>query len=202
MPCSEHGQVFWILAATLQEQPPSGLSARRYEQALGPMIRPLEEPEPDQRHDRFLADNLIVRGVVRHAQLPPGRTTFRCHGQEVPGAVCPLGPAENEQANAPKSGTRPRRDQGPSDGFPILGEATDRCGSFSLSIRETLAVGPFHRSRDDAGRIHGEAILPVLTILGDDLPCGLPKADFADGVYPRAPDIFARQDADTRSRSL
>jgi predicted nucleotidyltransferase len=71
-------QILRVLAATFKEPPPGRSPACRDQQALGPVVRKLQKPEPHQWHDGPFPERLFLK------QLPSGRVRSGVAGTRHP----------------------------------------------------------------------------------------------------------------------
>ena len=123
-------------------------------------------------------------------------------GARSPAPSRPLAFAENEQADRPKCGARPRRDQGPVDRFARMHVARRRHGA----VRPERPQNPGGRPAPPHARRPrrcqpASRILPVVTILGHDLARHLAEAHLAEQVRVRPANGIARQGSSHRERS-
>ena len=189
---NEH-QILRVLAATFKEPPPGSL-ARVPRPASARARRPQAPEARAAPVARWSFPRAAFPQNCRPARsLPSGRVPLGGRRHTMPCPVRPLALAENEQADGPKCGSRPRRDQGPVDRLPRRHIARRRHGRFALSIRKTRAIRPLHRARHGPGGVHRQAVLPVVTIPGHARARQLAEARLADRVCVRPANAFARQ---------
>ena len=90
---NEH-QILRVLAATFKEPPPARSPACRDQQALGPVVRKLQKPEPHQWHDGPFPERLFLEIAARPDQVPSGRVPLGGRRHTMPCPVRPLALAE------------------------------------------------------------------------------------------------------------
>src|SRR5271157_3037346 len=94
--------------------------------------------------------------------------------------------AKHEQAAGPERVSGTGRDEHPLQ-WPPVGDFRRRSHVSVVRICEALLVGTLECPRDGSGGIHRVAVLPVVTILGDDAPSFFSEIGLSMGISRRSP---------------
>ena len=148
-----------------------------------------KEAKTHQGYDRLIPEHLFVGSLWCDKHPSRCSALGGCRDKISPRGGLVVA-RKREQADGPECVSWSWRYQRPID-WPV-GWIFDNWGKLASTAADPFPVRPLERIGDCAGRIDGQAVFAIVTVLRNDLACDFPEASLAIRIGRRTPDLFGQ----------